>query len=154
MLFGVVVGAFVALVVALDPTINGRTTVWSLFWNLFSSSPFVGVGGDGIASAIQGDGLLDGWATHGHNILIDPLARFGFFGALALLVAVSSALVLTLRAARAGQQSGLVLLACFLAVGVTEDVVDWRYLGIQALPLLLAATLGAGATPPGKGSPL
>ncbi len=153
-LFAVAVGAFVALVVALDPTVNGRTTVWSLFWNLFSSSPFVGVGGEGITSAIQGDALLDGWATHGHNILVDPLARFGVFGVAALLVGVSSALVLTFRSARAGQQSGLVLLACFLAVGVTEDVVDWRYVGIQALPLLLAAMLGVGAMPQGKGSPL
>ena len=153
-LLAVAVGAFVALVVALDPTVNGRTTVWSLFWNLFSSSPFVGVGGEGITSSIQGNGLLDGWATHGHNILIDPLARFGLFGVAALLVAVSSALVLTFRAARVGQQPGLVLLACFLAVGVTEDVVDWRYLGIQALPLLLAAMLGVGAVPQGKGSPL
>ena len=154
MLLAVAVGAFVALVVALDPTVNGRTTVWSLFWNLFSSSPFVGVGGEGITSSIQGNGLLDGWATHGHNILIDPLARFGLFGVAVLLVAVSSALVLTFRAAKAKQQSGLVLLACFLAVGVTEDVVDWRYLGIQALPLLLAAMLGVGAVPQGKGSPL
>ena len=153
-LFGVAVGAFVALVVALDPTINGRTTVWSLFWNLFSSSPFVGVGGDGIASAIQGDGLLDGWATHGHNILIDPLARFGVFGVAALLVAVSSALVLTFRAGKVGQKAGLVLLACFFAVGLAEDVVDWRYLGIQALPLLLAAMLGVGATRQRQGSPL
>ena len=48
MLFAVGVGAFVALIVALDPTVNGRTTVWSLFWNLFSSSPLVGVGGEGI----------------------------------------------------------------------------------------------------------
>ena len=153
-LFGVVAGVFVTLIVALDPTINGRTTVWSLFLNLFWSSPFVGVGGEGITTAIQGDGLLDGWATHGHNILIDPLARFGFFGVAALLVAVCSALVLTFRAAKARQQSGLVLLACFLAVGVTEDVVDWRYLGIHVLPLLLAAMLGVGATRQRKGPPL
>ncbi len=145
-LFGVVAGAFVALIVAFDPTINGRTAVWSLFWNLFWSNPLAGVGGDGIASAIQGDVFLDGWATHGHNILIDPLARFGIFGVAALLVALISALVMTFRAAETGQRAGLVLLACFLAIGVTEDVVDWRYLGIQALPLLLAAMLGVGAT--------
>ena len=47
---------------------------------------------------------------------------------------------------KVGQKAGLVLLACFLAVGVAEDVVDWRYLGTQALPLLLATMLGVGAT--------
>lgn len=144
-LFAVAVGAFVAFAVALDPTVNGRTTVWSLFWNLFSSSPFVGVGGEGITNAIQGDGFLDGWATHGHNILIDPLARFGVFGVAALLVALISALCLTFRTAKAGQSVGLVLFACFLAVGTTEDVVDWRYLGFNALPLVLAAMLGVAA---------
>ena len=145
-LVAVAVGACAALIVAFDPTINGRTPVWSLFWNLFWSSPLIGVGGEGISNAIQGDGLLDGWATHAHNILIDPVARFGLFGAVALLVALSSAVALTLRAAEVGQQAGLVVLACFLAMGMTEDVVDWRYLGMQALPLVLAAMLGVRAT--------
>ena len=143
--------AFVALIVLLDPTINNRTPVWSTFWNLWWSSPLVGVGSEGIANAIQGDGLLDGWATHGHNILIDPLARAGLLGLLPLLVALVSALVLTLRAAELGRQAGLVVLACFLASGITEDVVDWRYLGLQAFPLLLAAMLGAVAAPRQEG---
>ena len=142
-LFAVAVGAFVVLILMLDPTMNGRTTVWSMFWNLFWSSPFVGVGGEGIASAIQGDVPLEGWATHGHNVLMDPLARFGIFGVASLLVALVSALFLTVRAANAGEPVGLVLLACFLAVGMTEDVVDWRYLGVHALPPILAAMLSA-----------
>ena len=146
--------AFVALIVLLDPTINNRMPVWATFWNLWWSSPLVGVGGEGIANAIQGDGLLDGWATHGHNILIDPLARAGLLGLLPLLVALVSALVLTLRAAEVGRQAGLVVLACFLASGITEDVVDWRYFGLQAFPLLLAAMLGAGASRPRIGAPL
>lgn len=146
--------AFVALIVVVDPTINNRTPVWATFWNLWWSSPLVGVGGEGITNAIQGDGLLDGWATHGHNILIDPLARVGLLGLLPLLVALISALVLTLRAAGLGMQAGLVVLACFLASGITEDVVDWRYLGLQAVPLLLATMLGAGSRPQRKGPPL
>ena len=146
--------AFVALIVLLDPTINNRTPVWAMFWNLWWSNPLVGVGGEGITNAIQGDGLLDGWATHGHNILIDPLARAGLLGLLPLLVVLVSALVLTLRAAELGKPAGLVVLACFLASGITEDVVDWRYLGLQAFPLLLAATLGVVAAPQSKGPPL
>ena len=138
--------AFVALIVLLDPTINNRIPVWATFWNLWWSSPLVGVGGEGIATAIQGDGLLGGWATHGHNIFIDPLARSGLLGLLPLLTALLSALIVTLRAAEVGRQAGLTVLACFLAIGITEDVVDWRYLGIQAFPLLLAAMLGVGAT--------
>ena len=147
----VAVFAFVALIVLLDPTINNRIPVWATFWNLWWSSPLVGVGGEGIANAIQGDGLLDGWATHGHNILIDPLTRSGLFGLLPLLVALLSALIVTLRAAELGRHAGLVVLACFLASGITEDVVDWRYLGIQAFPLLLAAMLGVGPTRELKG---
>jgi len=145
---------FVALIVLLDPTINNRIPVWATFWNLWWSSPLVGVGGEGIANAIQGDGLLEGWATHGHNILIDPLARAGLLGLLPLLIALLSALIVTLRAAEVSRQAGLVVLACFLASGLTEDVVDWRYLGVQAFPLLLAAMLGAGASQPRLGAPL
>jgi len=137
--------SFVALIVVLDPTINSRTLVWVTYWDLWWSSPLVGVGGIGIAGELQGD-LVQGWATHGHNILIDSLARVGFLGLLPLLVSLTSAFVLTLRAAAAGRQAGLAILACFLAVGFTEDVVDWRYLGVQEVPLLLAGMLGVGST--------
>ncbi|MDA9802816.1 O-antigen ligase family protein [bacterium] len=139
--------AFVGLVALLDPTLNGRTSAWSTFLSLSLSSPVTGVGGEGIAIAIQGNGLLDGWASHGHNLLIDPLARTGFLGTFPILVGLISALALTLRAAKLGKQAGLVVLACFLASGITEDVVDWRYLGVQALPLLLGTMLGALSTP-------
>ena len=143
----VAASAFLALIVLLDPTINNRTPVWATFWNLWWSSPLVGVGGEGIINSIRGDGLLDGWATHGHNIFIDPLARAGLLGTLPLLLGLIAAFALTLRAANVGKQVGLVVLACFLASGITEDVVDWRYPGMQALPLLLAAMLGAVAAP-------
>ena len=145
---------FVVLIMLIDPTLNNRTPVWATFWNLWWTSPLVGVGGEGIANAIQGDGLLDGWATHGHNVLIDPLARVGLLGLLSILVALASALVLTLRAAELGRQAGLVVLACFLAIGITEDVVDWRYLSFQVVPLILAAMMGAGATPQRKRPPI
>ena len=136
--------AFVALIVLLDPTINNRTPVWSTFWTLWTSNPAMGVGGGGIVEAIRGDALLDGWATHGHNVLIDPLARGGLLSLVPLLVTLIAAFVLTLRRAEHGQQAALVIFACFVASGVTEDLVDWRYLGYQAIPLLLATMLSVG----------
>lgn len=138
------IAAFVALIILLDPTLNNRTAVWSTFWTLWSSSPVIGVGGEGILEAIQGDALLGGWATHGHNILIDPLARVGLLGLAPLMVALIAAFLLTVREASHGKQAALVVLACFLASGVTEDLVDWRYLGYQAVPLLLASMLSVG----------
>jgi hypothetical protein len=35
------------------------------------------------------------------------------------------------------------LLATFLASGISEDLIDWRYAGTQFIPFLLAGLLGA-----------
>lgn len=131
-------------IVVLDPTLNGRTDLWALFFELWWASPLAGVGEVGISEATR-ETFLDGWGTHGHNILMDPLARSGIVGMGALIVALVSALALTIRAAQKGSQVGLALLVCFLTVGISEDVVDWRYLGVQALPLVVAVVLGVVA---------
>jgi len=140
---GLLVSAIFITIVGVDPSLNNRTPVWATFWNLWTSSPWVGVGENGISSAIRGDQLLEGWATHGHNLIIDPLARSGLLGLLPILAALTSAIVLTLRKAKQGRPAGLVILAGFSAVGITEDVVDWKYCSIYTLPLLLAVMLSS-----------
>ena len=38
----------------------------------------------------------------------------------------------------------------FVAAGVTEDLIDWRYLGIHYVPLLLCSMLAAQSSLPQK----
>ena len=100
-----------------------------------------GVGASGIQTVI-GNGTLQAWANHGHSIFIDPLTRFGIVGVLAVMAVIVASAVIATKVARVGFAAPAVLLITFLADGVSEDLVDWRYIGVQAVPLLLAGLLG------------
>ena len=134
--------AFIVYIMVIDPTLNQRTPVWEVFFALWNSSPVTGVGATGIQAVIDG-GALDSWANHGHSILIDPLARYGLVGVAAVMLVILATGVVVTRAARVGFAAAAVLYATCLADGFSEDLVDWRYLGLQAVPLLLSGLLGA-----------
>jgi len=134
--------AFTGYVVAIDPTLNLRTPVWETFLSQWLTSPITGVGTTGIQAAIE-DGSLQAWANHGHSLAIDPLTRYGLIGFLAVVVVIVATGVIAIKAARAGFAAPVVLLATFVAGGISDNLVDWRYLGIQAVTILLAGVLGS-----------
>ena len=134
--------AFAGYVVAIDQTLNLRTPVWETFLSLWTTSPITGVGATGIQAAID-DGSLQSWANHGHSLAIDPLVRYGLIGLLAVAAVLVTTGIIATKAARTGFAAPLVLLATFVTAGISEDLVDWRYLGVQAVPIMLAALLGA-----------
>jgi O-antigen ligase len=134
--------AFTGYIVAIDPTLNLRTPVWETFLSQWMASPLTGVGATGIQAAIN-DGSLQAWANHGHSLVIDPMARYGVIGLLAVAAVLATTGIIATKAASAGFAAPAVLLAAFIAAGVSDTLVDWRYLGVQAVPILLAALLGA-----------
>ena len=134
--------AFLGYVLVIDPTLNLRTPVWEVFLSQWRTSPVSGVGASGIQSAIDA-GTLQSWANHGHNLLIDPLMRYGLLAVAALVAVMIFSVVIATKVARLGLAASAVLVATCLADGISEDLVDWRYLGVQAVPLLLAGLLGA-----------
>lgn len=134
--------AFVVYVVRIDPTFNGRSPVWTEFLRLWRSSPVTGVGESGISAQIA-SGALPGWATHGHSLVLDPLGRVGLLGTIPVVSAVLAALVIGWASGRHGLVVSAAVLAAFLASGISEDLVDWRYAGTQLIPFLVAGLLGA-----------
>jgi hypothetical protein len=134
--------AVIGYIAVIDPTLNQRTPVWEVFVSAWKTSPVVGVGGSGLQDLISG-GTLEWWANHGHSILVDPLARYGAVGVAAVTAVIVVSGVVATQAARIGFAASAVLLVTCLADGFSEDLVDWRYLGVQAVPLLLAGLLGA-----------
>jgi len=134
--------AFAGYVLVIDPTLNLRTPVWEVFLSQWTTSPVTGVGASGIQDQIDG-GTLQAWANHGHNLVIDALMRYGALGVAALAGVVIATGVIATKAARVGFAASAVILATSLADGISEDLVDWRYLGVQAMPLMLAGLLGA-----------
>ena len=137
-----VVTAAIVYVLSFDPTLNGRTPVWRVFVELWQTSPIIGVGGTGISSAIE-QGSLQAWANHGHNILFDSATRFGVFGVMALSALILVVGVAVVRSFRRGFRDPTILFAVFVAGGVSDNLVDWKYVGIHAVPLVLTAILAA-----------
>ncbi len=134
--------AFTGYVVAIDPTLNLRTPVWETFLSLWTTSPITGVGATGIQASIE-DGSLQSWANHGHSLAIDPLTRYGLIGLLAVVAVIVATGFIASKAARTGFAAPVVILATFVAGGISDNLVDWRYLGVQAVTILLAGLLGA-----------
>jgi hypothetical protein len=134
--------AAVFLLFTRDPTWNGRTPIWSAYLVGWTQSPISGVGETGITAAI-GAGQVPLGATHGHSLFIDPLLRYGAIGAAVVALVVAIAIVIALRAGLRGWAVGAAIIANFLVVGLSEDLVEWHYLTIALVPILLASMLGA-----------
>lgn len=134
--------AAVFLLITRDPTLNGRTPIWSSYLEGWTNSPISGVGETGITAAI-GAGEMALGATHGHSLFIDPLLRYGSIGALVVILVVAIAIVIALRAGRRGFAIGAAIIATSIVDGLSEDLVEWRYLSIAVVPVVLASMLGA-----------
>ena len=134
--------AAVFLLITRDPTLNGRTPIWSSYLAGWTNSPISGVGETGITAAI-GAGEMALGATHGHSLFIDPLLRYGSIGALVVILVVAIAIVIALRAGRRGFAIGAAIIATSMVDGLSEDLVEWSYLSIAVVPVVLASMLGA-----------
>ena len=82
----------------------------------WTNSPISGVGETGITAAI---------------------------GALVVILVVAIAIVIALRAGRRGFAIGAAIIATSIVDGLSEDLVEWRYLSIALVPIVLAAMLAA-----------
>ena len=52
--------------------------------------------------------------------------------------------------AKSGRGAALSIPVMFIAVGVSEDRIDWRYIGFYYVPLLLCSMLAAQSSMPQK----
>jgi len=142
-------------VAAVDPTLDGRTRIWSAYLELWLSSPWLGVGGSGITQYVidnSGDQTMN--HVHGHSVFIDALARYGVV-MLALLLAILICIgIVAFRAAKSGQAAGLALLVFMVAAGLAETVYSMDYLSVNLVPLFIALFLSASTLTARHGPPL
>lgn len=134
--------ASVAYWVARNPTLSGRVTAWDDFLSLWWAEPISGEGDRGIGLALE-QGRITDQLPHAHSIWIDVLARDGAVALAAVIACVALALVLTIRAARRHQPTGLAVLVTLLVGGITETLFDWRYAGHQVVIMIAAVLLSA-----------
>ena len=127
---------------ASDLAMSGRTGIWPTMVDLWTGSPWVGVGDRGIREAIAA-GQLPDWAIQAHNILLDAGVRTGLPGFLLACLIFGLAAWGAVRSARAGHGAGLALLVGLFVTGLTDLTIRWTELYPGTLLLLAAVLLSA-----------
>ena len=111
-----------ALVMLVRPAgLTGRNNIWPAFIELWIDSPWLGVGGSGIA---LGNDITQQFG-HAHSLYIDELARWGLLGFMSQFAALGLGLVLAARVAGIGAPGPLAVLATYFITGVTEPRNNW-----------------------------
>lgn len=134
---GVILAVFL---VYLDPTINGRTPIWSKHWTFWKEQPFAGVGTTNISQRMVPDPAfpLD---IHAHNLFLDAGSRFGIVGLLLILFAMLMTFLAVWPAAVRGRSVGLALATAFTVIGIVEVHGSWQYWNMPWLWVILGVTL-------------
>jgi O-antigen ligase len=121
--------------------VTGRSAFWPAFWELWESSPLVGVGTSGISIS----GGITQQFGHAHNLYLDELARYGLLGFVTQFAAIAVGVVIAFIAAKRGVAGPLAILAAYLVTGVTEPRNDWINPSVTGMLVILAVTTAAAA---------
>lgn len=126
------------VVLAADPTLNGRTDIWSSYLRAWLLDPILGIGSRRLGElAMSADGAainIAGRAPDAHNVFIDTLTRFGPLGLGLLLLASALAVVLAYNGVPKFGPRALVLIVVLLTMGLTES---WPRLTSATIPAIL-----------------
>ncbi len=100
-------------------TLNGRDQIWKVAIDEWRESPIWGYGPSFLNSAHRLSLGLP-FATHGHNQLIDDLARAGAVGAFAMVIYSMFLLVQSIRTARVSDGLSITLFIVIFIRGISE----------------------------------
>ena len=134
---GGILAAIMLVIAVVDPTMNGRATIWNEYLHLWPTHPWFGFSQADILATIA-DGRLSFFATHGHNLFFETLISAGILGLLALLCWLALGFIASLRAARMGMATGFTIFAAMLVSAMDEDLYTGIYLSVLFLPTVLA----------------
>jgi O-antigen ligase len=146
-IFGGFILAGIAYIGLFDKTMGGRTDIWRDFLTLWKSSPWIGVGDNGVVRYVMegGDGTPVIRHVHGHSVYVDALTRGGVLLLVLLLAFTICIGIVGFRAASLGRPASLALLVLVVVGGLAETVYSITYLSIHLVPLLIALMLGSAA---------
>ena len=146
-IFGGFILAGIAYIGLFDKTMGGRTDIWRDFLTLWKSSPWIGVGDNGVVRYVMegGDGTPVIRHVHGHSVYLDALTRGGVLLLVLLLAFTICIGIVGFRAASLGRPASLALLVLVVVGGLAETVYSIAYLSIHLVPLLIALMLGSAA---------
>ena len=123
--------------------LTGRQTIWPAFWDLWQTSPFLGVGASGISIS----GGITQQFGHAHSMYLDLLVRDGLVSFLPVMAALIVGLGITLAAALRGYPAALAILTAYLITAVTEPRNDWLHPGVYILMIIVSVATAAATSP-------
>jgi len=132
--------AGLAAVLLRNPNLTGRTTYWSVAYDVWVTSPVIGVGNSGMQSS-----ELAMAGTNAHNIVFDALVKFGLVGTALVIALLAISVLLAIRAVRVGVALPLGLIATYLVIGMSEADTEWMRMTLPWLWLVLATLLAGRA---------
>ncbi|MHB1211288.1 MAG: O-antigen ligase family protein [Candidatus Nanopelagicales bacterium] len=121
-----VVGA-VVFILAVDPTVNGRTGIWGEFIELWRTEPWTGVGDSGIKAYIASRPDVPTF-DHAHSVLLDLLVRWGPLMLATSVAIYVLAMMAGVRGLRGASDPGpLAIVAFVISAGLVETIHSWDY---------------------------
>lgn len=140
----ILVGVVSSVMLSQSMNLTGRTTsIWPAFLELWQRSPWLGVGSSGMKAA---GGITEQY-MHGHNIVIDELARNGLVGLAVLVGVMALALFLCFRALLKGKPESAAIVATFVVVGVSHTPLNWLTFSPVGVVLVLGVLLATQQVP-------
>ncbi|MEI8241201.1 MAG: O-antigen ligase family protein, partial [Actinomycetota bacterium] len=133
---GLVAALGLLAVLIRNPNLTGRTTYWTLAFDLWKQSPITGSGTSGLVAS---DLSIAG--TNAHNLLFDAMVKTGLIGLLVVIAILVIAAVTTLKASLNRAALSVGLFTGYLVIGMAESDQGWLGMSLPWLWLVLAVTL-------------
>ncbi len=135
-----------------DPTLTGRTELWSLVWNSILQRPWLGYGFDSFWMGLQGESLgiirAVGWLVPtAHNGYLDLLLNMGFVGAFFCVPLLVQSIYRALHAVATEHDSARYLPGCFLAFWLVYNLNESALITRSAIPYLLFVCFNVATAP-------
>ena len=139
------VAVAVGYIALVDPTVNGRSSIWSNYTPLLADDVIIGVGESGIREFVQSMSGEAGFIPfdHVHSVLLDGTVRFGIIMGILTLGIYLISLIGGWRALRGGQRLPLALVVYVIVAGIAETIHSWNYWTIYLATLMWAVLASA-----------
>lgn len=131
--------AFAALVALWSsPNLTGRDVYWGYYWDLWRSSPWIGVGITG-----RGSGSPEFFDVNGHNLAIDALGTYGIVAAVLVVLILALSLTMAALSARSGEFIPIAVIITYSTIGLAQSDYNWTVVSVPWLMLLLPVLLAS-----------
>ena len=123
-----------------DPTLKGRTPIWSDFLGLLPGHLLFGTGDSGINDFVNLNSGSPGFIphVHAHSVVLDGLVRYGLVMLVLSISIFTISLVSTYRSIPRTGAYPFALVVYVIVAGLTETIHSWNYWSVYIVAITAA----------------